>query len=93
MYSLEGAGLAAPQVGIDARLFVTAWGEVFIDPIIDCGADYTDVEEGCLSLPGVVVKKRRLLRIQLLDGRTYINEQAIVIQHEIDHLKGILIND
>lgn len=68
-------------------------GEVFVDPILDRGADYTDVEEGCLSLPGVVVKKRRLLRIQLLDGRTYINEQVIVIQHEIDHLKGILIND
>ena len=48
----EGCGLAANQVGIDARLFITAWGEVFVNPVIELQGEYEDIEEGCLSLPG-----------------------------------------
>lgn len=88
-----GWGLAAPQVGIDARLFVTAWGEVFINPIITGRLDPAESEEGCLSLPGVVARKHRWQHILLADGTEYDGMQAITIQHEINHLDGTLITD
>ena len=88
-----GLGLAAPQVGIDARFFVTAWGEVFVNPRIVCGKVKCHRQEGCLSLPGVTRFKRRCRKIVLEDGRAFEGQQAIVIQHETDHLNGILITD
>lgn len=88
-----GLALAAPQVGIDARLFVTAWGAVFINPIITGRLDAAEGDEGCLSLPGVVARKRRWQHILLADGREYDGIQAVVIQHECEHLNGILITD
>ena len=88
-----GLGLAAPQVGIDARFFVTAWGEVFVNPRIVYGIDKVPSEEGCLSLPGVTRVKRRCRKIVMADGRTFEGQKAIVIQHETDHLNGILITD
>jgi peptide deformylase len=89
----QGLGLAAPQVGINARLFVTAWGEVFVNPQIVHGEGTIRCHEGCLSLPGVDCFKRRAARITLADGRTYERLKAIVIQHETDHLNGVLITD
>jgi peptide deformylase len=90
---MKGLGLAAPQVGIDARLFITYWGEVFVNPTV-VGISYSiKSSESCLSLPGVFKDKQRSYRIQLADGRIYTNEKAIVIQHEMDHLNGILITD
>lgn len=86
-----GLGLAAPQVGIDARLFVTVWGEVFVNPIIVRREGEVRCQEGCLSLPGVTRLKRRCRKIVLADGRVFEGEQAVVIQHETDHLNGILI--
>ena len=51
-----GLGLAAPQVGINARLFVAHWGEVFVNPlIVESVGSYLAVE-GCLSLPGVAIE-------------------------------------
>ncbi len=72
MVEHKGLGLAAPQVGINARLFVTRWGEVFICPRIS--------EK---SIPCTV----------LADGRVYTEGRAVVIQHELDHLNGVLITD
>jgi len=92
--ALGGLGLAAPQVGIDARLFVTARGEVFVNPrILRVEGQYVSAQEGCLSLPGVTRFKSRCQRIILAGGDTYEGQQAVVIQHEIDHLNGILITD
>ena len=88
-----GYGLAAPQVGIDARLFVTKWNEVFVNPRIVAISEPVSSVEGCLSLPGVTATLTRWNKIRLADGRTYEGEQAIVIQHEIDHLNGVLISD
>ena len=88
-----GLGLAAPQVGIDARFFVTAWGEVFVNPMIVRREGEVHCQEGCLSLPGVIRLKERCRKVVLEGGRAFGGEQAIVIQHEIDHLDGILITD
>ena len=88
-----GLGLAAPQVGIDARLFVTEWGEVFINPCVVAVAGPIRTTEGCLSLPGVTAAVDRWARIRLADGRIYEGQQAVVILHEIDHLDGVLITD
>ena len=93
-----GLGLAAPQVGIDARMFITHWGEIFVNPVIWSGDCMIDSREGCLSLPGVIRVKRRFNKITLIDSnrvesKVYEGEQAIVIQHECDHLKGTLITD
>jgi peptide deformylase len=86
-------GLAAPQVGIDARFFVTAWGDVFVDPRIVNGAHPVRIMEQCLSLPGETYEVRRLGKIKLATGQIFKGIHAIVIQHEINHLNGILISD
>jgi peptide deformylase len=88
-----GLGLAAPQVGIDARLFVTEWGEVFINPRVVGIAGPTRAIEGCLSLPGVTATIDRWANIRMADGRIYEGQRAGVILHEIDHLDGVLITD
>jgi peptide deformylase len=89
--SLGGLGLAAPQVGIDARLFVTAWGEIFVNPKFHDCWDSTEVVEGCLSFPGLQVKKKRWLNVRLKDGSAYTGRWAITLQHEMAHLDGICI--
>ena len=88
-----GLGLAAPQVGIDARLFVAEWGEVFINPRVVGIAGPIRVAEGCLSLPNVTATIDRWAKIRLADGRIYEGQRAVVILHEIDHLDGVLITD
>ena len=89
----NGLGLAASQVGIDARLFVTDWGEVFVNPLIVQRFGNQSRQEGCLSLPNITRRKSRDYQIILADGQTYNGLRAAVIQHEIDHLDGILITD
>ncbi len=88
-----GLGLAAPQVGIDARFFVSICGEVFVNPKIAHRENEMQRQEGCLSLPDVIRLKTRCYKIILADNRAYEGQSAIVIQHEIDHLNGILITD
>jgi peptide deformylase len=102
MYDSEGAGLAAPQVGVQKRLFVYDVGEgpqAIVNPVIveTDGEWYHD--EGCLSIPGLrlgLVRPDRVhLRGQDIDG----NEVSIeadeflgrVFQHEVDHLDGVLM--
>jgi peptide deformylase len=93
MCAHNALGLAAPQVGIDARLFVTNWGEVFVNPILARKETPCIVGESCLSLPGLEVQMNRYHRITLADGRVYTAGRAAVIQHELDHLNGVLISD
>jgi peptide deformylase len=102
----RGVGLAAPQVGQLKRLFVThAEGDetrVFINPsIIWTSQEEVNYEEGCLSLPGIWAEIRRpgSVKIQAWNekGRAFTLEAsgtlARVIQHEYDHLEGLLFID
>ncbi|WP_371156870.1 peptide deformylase [Jannaschia sp. 2305UL9-9] len=108
MYAAPGRGLAAPQIGEGLRLFVMdcSWKEglpdprVFVNPvIIDRSGSQTN-EEGCLSLPDVPRLVARADRVTLaFDGprgqRTEVFEglAAACVQHEVDHLDGVLITD
>lgn len=87
----HGLGLAAPQVGIDARLFVTVWGMVYINPEITWHSDCcVRSSEGCLSFPGVVTSTLRYSEVEVC-GLSYYGPHATVLQHEIDHLNGLHI--
>jgi peptide deformylase len=109
MYEFRGVGLAANQVNLPIRLFVAnPSGDkeegpemVFINPVISKGKGTADAEEGCLSLPGInaQVKRNKSLNINAysMDG-TEINTEvdgflARIIQHEVDHLDGVLFID
>ncbi|MEA3485875.1 MAG: peptide deformylase, partial [Candidatus Aerophobetes bacterium] len=104
MYASQGIGLAAPQVGIDKRLIVVDVGEgllKLINPLILLEEGESILEEGCLSLPGVNVKVKRAKSV-VVEGwnekrkRIKIKSEdlfAHAIQHEVDHLQGILIID
>jgi peptide deformylase len=102
----RGVGLAAVQVGIPQRFFVTRIGNdaprVFINPsIIETSQELADYEEGCLSLPGVWGKLMRpkMVRVQAWNEKFRpftIDTDGIlarVIQHEYDHLDGALFID
>ena len=102
-----GLGLAAPQVGILQRLFIYRMGpeaplSVVANPEFEFVSDETETfEEGCLSIPGVVVDVERPVhvRVRAQDefGDSRVVEasglEARVIQHEMDHLDGVLILD
>jgi peptide deformylase len=102
----DGIGLAAPQVGVRKRLFTFDLHEgdgpgVVINPEIVESDGETVSDEGCLSVPGyrfeVVRAERVTMRGMDLDGREIIIEGedllARMIQHEIDHLDGVLLID
>jgi len=104
MYKVQGVGLAAPQIGLDEQLFVVDVGEGLIklaNPLILLKDGESVVEEGCLSLPHTMVKVRRASRVTVEgwdenEERVRIEGEGIlarVLQHEIDHLRGILIID
>jgi peptide deformylase len=102
MYDAVGAGLAAPQVGVQKRLFVYDVGdgpEVVINPTIveTSGEWYHD--EGCLSIPGLRLGITRPDRVHLVGVDLEGEEVSIeadeflgrVFQHEVDHLDGVLM--
>jgi len=102
----QGVGLAAPQVNVGQRLFVTlVEGDkprVFINPeIVLTSQELATIEEGCLSLPKLYVDVVRpeSIKIQAWNekGRPFTVETggflARVIQHEYDHLDGVLFLD
>jgi len=100
----KGVGLAAPQVGINEQIFVVDTGkEVFaaINPKIIKTAGKEVMEEGCLSIPRVVVevKRAKTVWVEFIDQenvqvRAQLNGlTARVFQHEYDHLQGKLILD
>ena len=102
-----GIGLAAPQVGIPNRLLVYQVEpespiNVLVNPEIDWqGSDREPMDEGCLSLPGVHVEVERPIHVRVRARDEHGEEQLIeasglearVLQHEIDHLDGVLILD
>ncbi|QEH41975.1 peptide deformylase [Chitinophaga sp. XS-30] len=107
MQHANGAGLAAPQINEDARIFVVQQDEhegviVFINPVITAYSDeiWLD-EEGCLSVPGLQEPVPRALEITInwLDENLIPQSQnlsgpvARIIQHEYDHLEGRLYFD
>jgi peptide deformylase len=106
MEQAEGVGLAAPQVGVRKRLFTYDLHEgegpgVVINPeIVETEGEIIS-EEGCLSVPGykfeIVRAERVTMRGLDLDGREVVLEGddllARMIQHEIDHLDGVLLLD
>ena len=104
MYDASGVGLAAPQVGVQRRIFTYDVGdgpEALVNPeIVDSGGDWT-FEEGCLSIPGlsfeIVRPKYVTLRGLDLEGNEKTIEAdeylARVFQHELDHLDGVLMLD
>jgi peptide deformylase len=93
LHSNNGYGIAAPQVGWMARLFVVQWGEIFVNPdvIYKTQLGKTWAPEACLSLPGETYMVERYNVIEV-DGKTYSGLHARIIQHEQDHLNGILIS-
>ena len=102
-----GVGLAATQVGVVHRLLVyrvqqDAELAALINPEVEwSGRDTESMEEGCLSLPGVLVDVDRPVHVRVRalneNGEPIVIEasglEARVIQHEIDHLDGVLILD
>jgi len=102
----DGVGLAGPQVGLMERIFVVLIereeARVFINPsIIETSQDRVKYEEGCLSIPGCYanVMRPRAVKVQAWNekGRPFTIEAdgllARVIQHEYDHLEGVLFID
>ncbi len=105
--TLEGLnraiGLSAIQIGIPKRVFVTFLNrkpEIFINPELDCWNDWEVIssKESCLSLPGVIktVKRYNSIIVDRLgwsQGIKFKGLEAIIVQHEWDHLQGITIKD
>ncbi len=102
MYDAPGVGLAAPQIGVSKRIFVADIGEgpfVMINPEIVETGDIWEWEEGCLSVPGRFWPIERPAYAKAtgigLDGNPVELEgdelMGRVLQHEIDHLDGILL--
>lgn len=107
MRAAEGIGLAAPQVGVGARVFVMDVGgeavapRAFVNPVIVERSGRVAGEEGCLSLPGLAAEVERDARI-VVEGWDERGEPVRLeateltsrcIQHEIDHLDGLLFLD
>ena len=106
MHDAQGVGLAATQVGVLRRLFVyEADGEgprALVNPVVaERGEETLSDDEGCLSLQGVRVPVERATRLVLEgkdenggDVRVELDEYAArIVQHELDHLDGVLIID
>ena len=105
MHDADGVGLAATQIGILRRFFVcTLDGEdrVLVNPVVTPEGGDTEVEdEGCLSLGTVRVPIERALRVRVeardaageLVSLTLEEMDARVVQHELDHLDGVLLLD
>jgi peptide deformylase len=105
MIASDGVGLASPQIGVSQRVIAILERDhvsVYANPeIIKMSPAKQIDEEGCLSVPGVygTVERRKRVRIRALDRhgrRVEFNAAgfpAVIFQHEIDHLDGILFID
>ncbi len=108
MYQEDGVGLAAPQVGVSERIAVIDPRDPEVPPfaiinpeIRDIGTEVDRGEEGCLSLPGLkdIVERAASVTVDALDRngeRLHIEAKGLlarILQHEIDHLDGILFID
>lgn len=104
MLEANGAGLAAPQIGVGLRVFTWCVDDELghlINPSLDLSDEMQDGEEGCLSLPGLAFDTPRAMRV-VAKGFNMHGEPVIVegsellaraVQHETDHLDGILFID
>lgn len=115
MYAAKGMGLAAPQIGLNIRLFLIDTDQLddkeanetyikgaFINPIIieEAGKKW-DYEEGCLSIPFIRGKVTRQPQVRIeyynekfeLQEKVFTGITARVIQHEYDHIEGVLFTD
>ena len=109
MYEFRGVGLAANQVNLPIRLFIANPSGnqeegpelVFINPVISKAKGTAEAEEGCLSLPGLNahVKRNKSLHVNAYDmNGNEVNTDvdgflARIIQHEVDHMDGVLFID
>ena len=108
MYDAEGVGLAGPQVGVSRRVIVVDVNQegthpfALVNPrIVESSRETDKAEEGCLSIPGVssVVERASTLTVEGVDERGQPVRMeadgllARCIQHEIDHLDGVLFID
>lgn len=113
MYDSRGVGLAAPQIGLSIRLFITDgapfeeeevedFKEVFINPVIHEEEGHLwKFNEGCLSIPHIRedVQRKPIVHIEYYDAdwklkkTTFSGLSARIIQHEYDHLEGVLFTD
>lgn len=104
MHAADGVGLAAPQIGVSKRVVVVKVGEVLVElinPVIWGQEGSQTDEEGCLSIPNVTGDVTRAFKINVQG----LNRQgellkfqaesllARALQHEVDHLEGILFVD
>jgi len=110
MYSANGVGLAAPQIGLNIRIFILDSGSrdkekkpiTMINPkIISLEDEKASYEEGCLSFPEhfAEIERPDKVKIEYLDKdnskkiSTFGGFESRIIQHELDHLNGILFVD
>jgi peptide deformylase len=108
MYDANGIGLAAPQVGLSQRLIVVDVKEegigrmALLSPrVVQLGGEHDRYEEGCLSIPGITGSVDRPLTcvVEALDPAgqpVRIEAEGLLarcLQHEIDHLEGVLFLD
>ena len=104
MMDAPGVGLAAPQIGVSLRVFTYWVDDVvghLVNPTLDLSDEEQDGEEGCLSLPGLTYDTKRALRV-VAKGMNMHGEPVTIegsdllarcVQHETDHLNGILFID
>jgi len=108
MLVLDGIGLAANQVGIETRVFVMGHrdnpeaAQAFFNPVVTANTeDIADMEEGCLSFPGIYVKVKRPTKIKArwqnsrgeFEEGEFDGYNCKCFLHEYDHLEGIVFQD
>lgn len=107
LYTRSGLGLSAPQIGVTRQVIVADHSndqsspEVYVNPEILARSRFGLVEESCLSVPGAIVNVIRAtqVRVRACDGngepfeRDLIDMPAVCLEHEMDHLRGILLAD
>ena len=104
MLDAPGAGLAAPQLGVSLRVFTYDVDDVvghLINPVLDLSDEMQEGDEGCLSVPELAFNTRRSMRV-VAKGMNMHGEPVVIegsellaraIQHETDHLDGIMFID
>ena len=108
MFALDGIGLAANQVGVEARMFVMGHkdnpdtAQAFFNPVVVANTDAVeDLEEGCLSFPGIFVniKRPKAIKARWQNSKGEWQESEFdgynckCFLHELDHLEGIVFQD
>ena len=104
MLDAPGAGLAAPQLGVSLRVFTYDVDDVvghLINPVLDLSDEMQEGDEGCLSVPELAFNTRRSMHV-VAKGMNMHGEPVVIegsellaraIQHETDHLDGIMFID